>query len=258
MKENKSLDDSEIDSHIKSYILDPLDKVDQHRPSKPKDIVLYGFGRIGRLVSRIMAQMTGPGNYYRLRAIVVRKGSDTNDLLSRASLLGRDSVHGSFPGPIRVAAEAGTLVIDGHPVQFIYAYGPPDFFYSDYGLAVPIVIVITGVWGGGLDLSLHLDSGASFVVLTAPGEGPIQYIVNGISTDVLNDSDPLFSAASCATLPIVPVLDFLNTVYSITSGHVATVHAYSTGRVLSDFFLVGDRGGSSAALLLVIPSPGAV
>ena len=115
MKENKSLDDSEIDSHIKSYILDPLDKVDQHRPSKPQDIVLYGFGRIGRLVSRIMAQMTGPGNYYRLRAIVVRKGSDTNDLLKRASLLRRDSVHGSFHGTIRVDNETETLVINGNP-----------------------------------------------------------------------------------------------------------------------------------------------
>ncbi len=68
---------------IKSFILDPLDQVDQKRPSKPQDIVLYGFGRIGRLVSRIMAQTTGPGNYYRLRAIVVRKGSNTNDLLKR-------------------------------------------------------------------------------------------------------------------------------------------------------------------------------
>ena len=258
MRKNKSLDDSKIDTHIKSYILDPLDKVDQQRPSKPQDIVLYGFGRIGRLVSRIMAQMTGPGNYYRLRAIVVRKGSDTNDLLKRASLLRRDSVHGSFHGTIRVDNETETLVINGNPVKIIYANGPKDFNYSDYDIDNPIVIDNTGVWREEKDLSLHLESGASKVVLTAPGKGQIKNIVNGINNDILNESDNVISAASCTTNAIVPVLDILNKEYSITSGHIETVHAYTNDQNLIDNYHKKDRRGRSAALNMVITSTGAV
>ena len=125
-----------------------------------------------------MAQTTGPGNYYRLKAIVVRKGSTTNDLLNRASLLRRDSVHGSFNGTIRVDNESETLVINGNPVNIIYANGPKDFKYSNYGIDNPIVIDNTGVWREDKDLSLHLESGASKVVLTAPAKGKIKNIVN--------------------------------------------------------------------------------
>ena len=258
MKANKSLDEPNIDEHIKLFILDPLKEINQSRPTKPQDIVLYGFGRIGRLVSRIMAQMTGPGNYYRLKGIVVRKGSDTNDLLKRASLLRRDSVHGSFHGTIRVDNETNTLVINGNPVQIIYANSPDEFSYADYGIENPIVIDNTGVWKDEKGLSSHLRTGASKVVLTAPGKGGIKNIVNGINNDILNESDKIISAASCTTNAIVPVLDIINKKYSIKGGHIETVHAYTNDQNLIDNYHKKDRRGRSAALNMVITSTGAV
>ena len=258
MKANKSLDEPNIDEHIKLFILDPLKEINQSRPTKPQDIVLYGFGRIGRLVSRIMAQMTGPGNYYRLKGIVVRKGSDTNDLLKRASLLRRDSVHGSFHGTIRVDNETNTLVINGNPVQIIYANNPDEFSYADYGIENPIVIDNTGVWKDEKGLSSHLRTGASKVVLTAPGKGVIKNIVNGINNDILNESDKIISAASCTTNAIVPVLDIINKKYSIKGGHIETVHAYTNDQNLIDNYHKKDRRGRSAALNMVITSTGAV
>tara|TARA_B100000927_G_scaffold10134_1_gene8122 strand:- start:4671 stop:5978 length:1308 start_codon:yes stop_codon:yes gene_type:complete len=258
MKANKSLDEPNIDEHIKLFILDPLKEINQSRPTKPQDIVLYGFGRIGRLVSRIMAQMTGPGNYYRLKGIVVRKGSDTNDLLKRASLLRRDSVHGSFHGTIRVDNETNTLVINGNPVQIIYANNPDEFSYADYGIENPIVIDNTGVWKDEKGLSSHLRTGASKVVLTAPGKGGIKNIVNGINNDILNESDKIISAASCTTNAIVPVLDIINKKYSIKGGHIETVHAYTNDQNLIDNYHKKDRRGRSAALNMVITSTGAV
>ena len=258
MKANKSLDELNIDEHIKLFILDPLKEINQSRPTKPQDIVLYGFGRIGRLVSRIMAQMTGPGNYYRLKGIVVRKGSDTNDLLKRASLLRRDSVHGSFHVTIRVDNETNTLVINGNPVQIIYANNPDEFSYADYGIENPIVIDNTGVWKDEKGLSSHLRTGASKVVLTAPGKGGIKNIVNGINNDILNESDKIISAASCTTNAIVPVLDIINKKYSIKGGHIETVHAYTNDQNLIDNHHKKDRRGRSAALNMVITSTGAV
>ena len=205
-----------------------------------------------------MAQMTGPGNYYRLKGIVVRKGSDTNDLLKRASLLRRDSVHGSFHGTIRVDNETNTLVINGNPVQIIYANNPDEFSYADYGIENPIVIDNTGVWKDEKGLSSHLRTGASKVVLTAPGKDGIKNIVNGINNDILNESDKIISAASCTTNAIVPVLDIINKKYSIKGGHIETVHAYTNDQNLIDNYHKKDRRGRSAALNMVITSTGAV
>jgi glyceraldehyde 3-phosphate dehydrogenase len=107
---------------IDNFLLEQIsaDDIASKRPDKPQDIVLYGFGRIGRLMARMLAQTTGPGNYFRLKGVVVRKTGD-NDLVKRASLLRRDSVHGRFDGTIRVDLENELLVVNGNPVKFIYA-----------------------------------------------------------------------------------------------------------------------------------------
>ena len=101
---------SEIPNYINSELESVINK-DSSRPSEPKNIVLYGFGRIGRLVARMMTQTTGPGNYFRLRAIVIRKAID-NDIFKRASLLTKDSVHGPFDGTVRVDEDNSCLVIN--------------------------------------------------------------------------------------------------------------------------------------------------
>ena len=228
-----------------------------NRPENPQNIVLYGFGRIGRLMARMLAQTTGPGNYFRLKGVVVRKTGD-NDLVKRASLLRRDSVHGRFEGTIRVDLENELLVINGNPVKFIYSNSPKEVDYSELGINAPIVIDNTGIWRNEEDLSQHLDSGASKVILTAPAKGDIRNIVFGVNDSALKDSDAIISAASCTTNAIVPVLKIISDNYGINSGHIETVHSYTNDQNLIDNFHKGDRRGRSAPLNMVITSTGAV
>ena len=244
---------------IDDYLMEQLDvtSLSSSRPSVPQDIVLYGFGRIGRLMARLLVQTTGPGNYFRLKAVVVRKGGE-NDLVKRASLLRRDSVHGRFIGTIRVDLENDLLVVNGNPVKFIYASGPSEVNYEKLGIMKPIVIDNTGIWRDENDLSQHLDSGASKVILTAPAKGDIRNIVFGINDKSLTDADNIISAASCTTNAIVPVLKILSDKYGIQNGHIETVHSYTNDQNLIDNFHSGDRRGRSAPLNMVITSTGAV
>ena len=244
---------------IDDYLMEQLDvsSLSSSRPSEPQDIVLYGFGRIGRLMARLLVQTTGPGNYFRLKAVVVRKGGE-NDLVKRASLLRRDSVHGRFIGTIRVDLENDLLVVNGNPVKFIYASGPSEVNYEKLGIIKPIVIDNTGIWRDETDLSQHLDSGASKVILTAPAKGDIRNIVFGVNDKSLTDADNIISAASCTTNAIVPVLKILSDKYGIQNGHIETVHSYTNDQNLIDNFHSGDRRGRSAPLNMVITSTGAV
>ena len=249
-------DTSGLSDFINTELVSVINK-DSNRPESPKDIVLYGFGRIGRLVTRMMIQNTGPGNYYKLKAIVIRKASD-DDIYKRASLLSRDSVHGSFDGTVRVDEENSSLVINGNPVKIIYAKSPEEVVYSDHGIKDPIVIDNTGVWRDESGLGLHIKSGASKTILTAPAKGDIKNIVFGVNDEILNNEDKIISAASCTTNAIVPVLKVLNDEYGVEGGHIETVHAYTNDQNLIDNFHKGDRRGRGAPLNMVITSTGAV
>ena len=252
LKEDSSGLPDFINKELKSVI-----NKDSNRPESPKDIVLYGFGRIGRLVTRMMIQNTGPGNYYKLKAVVIRKASD-DDIYKRASLLSRDSVHGSFDGTVRVDEDNSCLVINGNPVKIIYANSPEEVVYSDHGIKDPIVIDNTGVWRDESGLGLHIKSGASKTILTAPAKGDIKNIVFGVNYEILNNEDKIISAASCTTNAIVPVLKVLNDEYGVEGGHIETVHAYTNDQNLIDNFHKGDRRGRGAPLNMVITSTGAV
>ena len=241
-----------IDAELESVI-----NKQSNRPSEPANIVLYGFGRIGRLVARMMTQTTGPGNYFKLRAIVIRKATD-DDIFKRASLLTKDSVHGPFDGTVRVDEENSSLVINGNPVKVIYASGPDKVKYSDYGINNPVVIDNTGIWRDEEALSVHIKSGASKVILTAPAKGDIKNIVYGINDSILEENDQLISAASCTTNAIVPVLKTINDEFKINGGHIETVHAYTNDQNLIDNFHKKDRRGRGAPLNMVITSTGAV
>ena len=252
IKNDVSLIPDYINTELKSVI-----NKDSQRPKEPTNIVLYGFGRIGRLVARMMTQTTGPGNYFRLKAIVIRKASD-DDIFKRASLLTRDSVHGPFDGTVRVDEENSTLVINGNPVKVIYASSPSEVSYADYNIKNPVVIDNTGVWRDEKDLSIHIKSGASKVILTAPAKGNLKNIVYGINDKILEDNDLIISAASCTTNAIVPVLKAINDQYKIRGGHIETVHAYTNDQNLIDNFHKGDRRGRGAPLNMVITTTGAV
>lgn len=245
---------------IKSFIAEQLKGLNtgkDHQLSEPRDVVLYGFGRIGRLVARILIEQAGGGNELRLRAAVVRKGSD-DDLAKRASLLRRDSVHGHFEGTIRVDKEENAIIANGNMIRIIYADSPEDVDYAQYGIENAIVIDNTGKWRDREGLKRHIKTkGASQVLLTAPGKGDIPNVVYGVNNELLETDETILSAASCTTNAIVPVLKAVNDKFGIEAGHIETCHSYTNDQNLIDNYHNKERRGRSAPLNMVITETGA-
>lgn len=224
---------------------------------EPTDVVLYGFGRIGRLLARILIGHAGSGLGLRLRAIVVRRGGE-DDLEKRASLLRRDSVHGAFQGTIEIDREAGTLLANGTLVQVIYSDDPASVDYTAHGIDRAIVVDNTGRWRDEDGLAQHLRCpGVARVVLTAPGKGPLKNVVFGVNHVTIAADDRIVTAASCTTNAITPVLKVVQDAYGIEHGHVETVHSYTNDQNLIDNFHKGERRGRSAALNMVLTETGA-
>ncbi len=225
--------------------------------SQPQDVVLYGFGRIGRLVARILLEKTGGGDKLRLRAAVVRKGSP-DDLVKRASLLRRDSVHGHFQGTITVDEEENAIIANGNLIRIIYADAPEKVDYPAYGIDNAILVDNTGKWRDREGLGRHLQArGIASVVLTAPGKGDIPNLVFGVNDVPADGGERLYSAASCTTNAIVPVLKAVSDRFGIANGHVETCHSYTNDQNLIDNYHDSNRRGRSAPLNMVITETGA-
>ncbi|AUC14725.1 glyceraldehyde-3-phosphate dehydrogenase [Tenacibaculum sp. SZ-18] len=225
---------------------------------QPKDVVLYGFGRIGRLLARELSSKMGKGSQLRLRAIVTRGKIDQSVLEKRASLLSIDSVHGDFLGTVQIDADNNSLVINGTTVHMISAVGPEDIDYTEYGINDALIIDNTGAFRDKEALSRHLQAkGASKVLLTAPGKG-VPNIVHGVN-HLENNPDliDIFSAASCTTNAITPVLKVLEDNFGIKKGHLETIHAYTNDQNLVDNMHKKYRRGRAAALNMVITETGA-
>ncbi|MFL3646123.1 MAG: glyceraldehyde-3-phosphate dehydrogenase [Cellvibrionales bacterium] len=248
--------DQSLDSFLGAELADIIGSQIKPLP-QPQDIVLYGFGRIGRLVARLLVDKAGGGDVLRLRAIVIRPSKQNNDLEKRAALLRRDSVHGSFKGTIRVLEDSNTLVVNGNPIKIIYANSPGEIDYREYGIDNAIIVDNTGVWRDRKGLAGHLRPGASKVILTAPAGDDIPNIVYGVNDEQITPQRDIVSAASCTTNAIVPILKSLLDEYGIDRGHVETVHAYTNDQNLIDNYHKGDRRGRSAALNMVLTSTGA-
>lgn len=225
---------------------------------EPTDVVLYGFGRIGRLLARILIDHSrGGSSNLRLRAIVVRKGAD-NDLRKRASLLRRDSVHGTFDGSIVVDEEKSAIIANGNFIKVIYSNDPSTVDYTEHHIDNAIVVDNTGIWRDEEGLGKHLQAkGVARVLLTAPGKGELKNVVYGVNHKDISDADKIVSAASCTTNAITPVLKVLNDTYGVNHGHVETVHAYTNDQNLIDNFHKGSRRGRAAALNMVLTETGA-
>nr|WP_178099883.1 glyceraldehyde-3-phosphate dehydrogenase [Stutzerimonas degradans] len=246
-----------LEQFVRQELAEVADKRHTATGRKGTDVVLYGFGRIGRLLARILIEKTGGGDGLRLRAIVVRKGAD-NDLVKRASLLRRDSVHGPFDGTITIDEANNTITANGNLIQVIYSNDPASVDYTQYGIENALLVDNTGKWRDAEGLGQHLKCpGVARVVLTAPGKGELKNIVHGINHGDITADDKIISAASCTTNAIVPVLKAVNDQYGIVNGHVETVHSYTNDQNLIDNFHKGSRRGRSAALNMVITETGA-
>ena len=241
-----------------AFVIDKLKHAKEYTEIKPKDVVLYGFGRIGRLLAREMMSKIGKGQQLRLRAIVTRDKSDAVLLEKRASLLRYDSVHGDFEGSVHADPENNALIINGTTVYIITANGPEEIDYTQYGIEDALVIDNTGAFTTEEALSRHLTSkGTSKVLLTAPGKG-VPNIVYGVNHEDYNpDNVNIFSAASCTTNAITPVLAAMEETLGVVKGHLETIHAYTNDQNLVDNMHKKYRRGRAAALNMVITETGA-
>lgn len=226
-------------------------------PENPQDVVLYGFGRIGRVLARLLIERsTARHNRLRLRAIVVR-GGRAGDLEKRASLLRRDSIHGPFNGSVTVDVENNAIIANGNYINVIFASQPEEIDYTEYGIRDALIVDNAGIFKDEASLSRHLTSpGAARVLLTAPARGNVRNIVYGVNHDML-DGQPIVCAASCTTNAITPVLKAINDRYSIVNGHVETVHSYTNDQNLIDNYHSAERRGRSAPLNMVLTTTGA-
>jgi glyceraldehyde 3-phosphate dehydrogenase len=224
----------------------------------PKDVVLYGFGRIGRIAARELIVQAGKGEQLRLRAIVTRSYSE-EELIKRAELLRTDSIHGPFNGTIVEDFENQALIVNGQTIFIIVAKNPEEVDYTKYGIENALLIDNTGVFRDREGLSKHLAAkGIAKVLLTAPAKGDIPNIVTGINdADFDYHNETIFSNASCTTNAIVPVLQLIDTAFGIEKGHIETVHSYTNDQNLLDNYHKKYRRGRSAALNLVITETGA-
>ena len=224
---------------------------------EPQDVVLYGFGRIGRLLTRLFVERMGGGERFRLRAIVTRPGGE-GDLEKRVDLLRRDSVHGPFRGTVTLDEENRGMVINGNLVHLIYSNAPEETDYLSYGIKDAIVIDNTGIWRDRAGLGRHLKApGVSKVFLTAPAKDDIPNIVFGLNHTDVDADETIFSAASCTTNAIAPVLKAVHDRFGIVAGHMQSVHAYTNDQNLIDNYHKKRRRGRSAALNMVITETGA-
>ncbi|WP_426357076.1 glyceraldehyde-3-phosphate dehydrogenase [Pseudocolwellia sp. HL-MZ19] len=243
---------------IEEFLNQELNTICNNAPAaKAQDVVLYGFGRIGRLLARLLIERTGPSSALSLKAIVIRPGK-SDDLEKRASLLRRDSVHGAFNGSITIDKENNVIKANGAFIQVIYAKSPSDIDYTSYGINNALVVDNTGIWSDEEGLGQHLKSkGVSKVLLTAPAKGDIKNVVYGVNHKMILPEDTIVSAASCTTNAITPVLKALNDKFGIKNGHVETVHSYTNDQNLIDNYHPAPRRGRSAPLNMVISTTGA-
>jgi len=247
------------DLSIEQYLEKELVSVsEKNKDSQSQDVVLYGFGRIGRLLARLLIEQTGPNAKLNLRAIVLRPAKAGGDLEKRASLLRRDSVHGAFNGSITIDKENNVIKANGAFIKVIYAKSPSEVDYTEYGINNALVVDNTGIWSDEDGLGQHLQSkGVAKVLLTAPAKGDIKNIVYGVNHDMILPEDKIISAASCTTNAITPVLKALNDEYGIRNGHVETIHSYTNDQNLIDNYHPSPRRGRSAPLNMVISTTGA-
>ncbi|MGP9517633.1 MULTISPECIES: glyceraldehyde-3-phosphate dehydrogenase [unclassified Psychrobacter] len=220
------------------------------------DVVLYGFGRIGRILTRLLLSQASSAKGLQLKAIVVRPAA-SGDLAKRISLLERDSIHGRFLGGISIDDDNNGMIVNGRFVQVIYAKDPSEIDYTAYGIDNALVIDNTGIWKDEAGLGKHLQStGVKKVLLTAPAGGDIKNVVYGVNNNTVGD-DTIVSAASCTTNAITPTLNVLNDEYGIENGHVETIHSFTNDQNLVDNYHKSDRRGRSAVMNMVITSTGA-
>jgi glyceraldehyde 3-phosphate dehydrogenase len=209
-------------------------------------VAINGFGRIGRLTLRALFE-SGRDD---LEVVAV---NDLGPVETNAHLLKYDTVHGPFPGEIRVKGDAIDL---GHgPVRVLAERDPARLPWADLG--VEVALECTGLFRKRDQAALHLDAGAKRVLISAPAEGADLTVVYGVNHDKLEASHEIVSAASCTTNCLAPVAFVLHRAIGIARGYMTTVHAYTGDQRLVDTLHKDLRRARAAAHSMIPTSTGA-
>jgi len=207
---------------------------------------INGFGRIGRLVLRAIAE--------RKEDIDVAVVNDLTDTKTNAHLFKYDSSYGHYPGT--VAAEEDAIVIDGKRIKVLAERDPAKIPWQDYG--VEVVVESTGLFTDAGKAAAHREGGAKRVIISAPAKGEDITIVLGVNQDKYDPSKhQIISNASCTTNCIAPVVKVLHDNFGIRRGLLTTAHSYTNDQRLLDMYHRDLRRARAAALNIVPTSTGA-
>ncbi len=224
----------------------------------PIRVAINGFGRIGRLVYRIMEDNPN----FDVVAI-----NDLSDPETLAYLLKYDTTHGSFKKN-KISFTGNSIVVDGKDIR-IYAQKDPSMLpWGNIG--IDIVFECTGLFTSYEKAHAHIDAGAKKVIISAPAKGDLKTIVYNVNHNILTGSEDIISAASCTTNCLAPVAKILNDNFGIKKGFMTTVHAYTNDQATLDVphkkgirarrgraaaeNIVPTSTGAASALGLVIPN----
>jgi glyceraldehyde 3-phosphate dehydrogenase len=205
-------------------------------------VAINGFGRIGRLVLRAIVESGR-------KDIVVVGVNDLGPVETNAHLLRYDSVHGRFPGEVRV--DGDFIVVGGHRIKVTAIKNPAELPHKELG--VDIALECTGIFTSREKASAHLAAGARRVLISAPGDGVDLTVVCGVNDDKLTKDHIVVSNASCTTNCLAPVAKVMHEAFGIEKGFMTTIHSYTNDQPTLDA-LHKDLYRARAAALSMIPT----
>ena len=209
-------------------------------------VAINGFGRIGRNVLRAIVE-NGRDD------IEVVAINDLGPVETNAHLLRFDSVHGRFPGEVKVNGD--TLDVGTGPIKVTAVRDPKELPHKDLG--VDIALECTGIFADKKKASAHIEAGAKRVLVSAPASGADLTVVYGVNHDKLEDGHTVVSNASCTTNCLAPVAKVLNDTIGIEHGFMTTIHAYTGDQPTLDTMHSDLYRGRAAALSMIPTSTGA-
>ena len=209
-----------------------------------KQIAINGFGRIGRLVFRIIQERDD---------MEVVSINDLTDVETLAHLLKYDSAQGRFDGEIAVAG--GDIVVNGSLIKVLSERNPADLPWGP--MNIDVVVESTGVFRSYDSAYSHIEAGAKKVIISAPGSGDLKTVVLGVNEDILDGSEQIVSNASCTTNCLAPMVKVLNDEFGLESGFITTIHAYTSDQMLQDAPHSDLRRSRAAGVSMIPTSTGA-
>ena len=211
-------------------------------------IAINGFGRIGRLVFRLMEEDPS------LEVVAINDLTNAGDL---AYLLKYDTNHGNFMKDY-ISSDDDSIIIKDRRVKILSEKDPSKLPWKE--MKIDLVFECTGLFTKYDDAYKHIEAGAKKVLISAPGKGDMKTIVYNVNHEILNNNDVVVSAASCTTNCLAPVLKVLNDSFGIVKGAMTTVHAYTNDQAILDIAHkkgINSRRGRACASNIVPTSTGA-